>query len=167
MTAFLVKILRRLYGCWCFWTELHVGRFLVTCTVCWETRPHLEHVEDEVWNRQCLAQSRRSPPPELHEARRPWRFLSNKQTWSKACSSRFVHADLRSVGALEGTTFLRCRTRFVSCCRTSARRRVPKPRPTLARNPWNAPRDHTHSSLKDVQNGENHTISKFTFLSPV
>ena len=68
---------------------------------------------------------------------------SNKQTWSKACCSRFVHADLRSVGALKGTTFLRCRTRFVSCCRTSARRRVSRPRPTLARNRQNAPRDHT------------------------
>ena len=38
VTALLVEILRRLYGCWCFWTELHVGRLLVTCTVCWETR---------------------------------------------------------------------------------------------------------------------------------
>ena len=29
--------------------------------------------------------------------------------------------------------------------------RVSRPRPTLARNRWKAPRDHTPSSLKDVQ----------------
>ena len=47
----------------------------------------------------------------------------------------------------QGTTLLRCRTRFVSCCRTTARRRGSRPRPTLARNRLNAPRDHTPSSL--------------------
>ena len=69
VTALLVGILRRLYGCWGFWqaacwpksvffirsfkswTELHVGRLLVMCTVyletrlsnmwtCWWTRAH-------------------------------------------------------------------------------------------------------------------------------
>ena len=40
---------------------------------------HPQHGEFEVWNRQCLAQSCRAPPPELHDARRPWRILQTSR----------------------------------------------------------------------------------------
>ena len=93
---------------------------------------HLQRDEYEVWNRQKPCSEPQIPSSRASRSSTTVAVSSNKQTWSKACRSRFVHADLRSVGGLKGTTSLRCRTRFVACCRTSARRRASRPRPTLA-----------------------------------
>ena len=106
------------------WTELHVGRLLVTCTICWETRP-LEHVDmlvdkgSSIYNTMNMKSGidnalLRAADPLLQSFMK----LDDRGGFLKqADKEQGLLFSIRARGSeerwLKGTTFLGCRTRFV------------------------------------------------------